>query len=894
MPLNVGGASTLYWKTGLDNRGLRKDAKEAKGILAGLVKQISALDIFAVVATWTTIKVKALIKESTLLAARYETLGVVLETVGNNAGYSAEQMNEYAKSLEKTGISMLKARQTLIQMLQAQMDINKATQLGRIAQDAAVIGNINSSEAFNRMITGIQQGRLIILRTIGINVQFEKAYNDVAKAADRTAESLTEVEKVQIRTNVVIEAGTRIAGAYEAAMGTAGKQLLSLERHVENLKILIGKAFTPALTEIIENITGGIKDLNTGLTENEKIVETWGGNFRLNLIKVEDEVMRLAMLIDEVGGTMSAAVGIWATAMGVAFPYVPQFKNLAEDAAKWNTELEARFKKTEAAREANAKKFLDVEFSMTDVAKEEAEKRKKIAEEELLHKRKLAKEAEARAKAGAPDLSIWGLLSPEEMNDFAAEMAKAAEKQAEENKQIQIDAQNTLDDYAIIATEQMIKEREKVKKAAEKKSFDDIIQNTRKMNKQQLQEYLKFLQSRLILTEGSVALEEAIYERLAEVTEEIFERDLQYLNDIGDAFSALSKFMKSFDSDLANTVNQVAILVREIGNMGAATNPFQQMTAGIGIASAAMKILDPFVESLIDKMAGAVKRDASVWNLIRTKPYGAATSTVKYDIGEIARLTDEIEHNFGTELLGDLKIFTNFLSGEVENFAWNIQHTTGEEQENLKIFYEQLADRLSDIQEQYERMLTGTTRESIADSIADGFADGVDSAELFANTFEDLMKGALIDTFKRQFITKYIDDWYKDLAHAMETGGELTSAEAWTLGEDLKRYLRGGEAMWENILDTAGLPGLFDVEGAKPTGISGAIKGITEQTAGLLEGQFNAVRMNTVLMVDRMDDMIVLTSDIVDNTEYLKSIDSKLGGTSPSPGQNDYVRATGG
>ena len=63
----------------------------------------------------------------------------------------------------------------------------------------------------------------------------------------RTTESLTLLEKSQIRENAVLEAGTRIAGSYAASMGTAGKQILSLERHFANLKVLAGAAFTPAL-----------------------------------------------------------------------------------------------------------------------------------------------------------------------------------------------------------------------------------------------------------------------------------------------------------------------------------------------------------------------------------------------------------------------------------------------------------------------------------------------------------------------------------------------------------------------------------------------------------------------------------------------------------------------
>src|SRR4030042_3251292 len=47
----------------------------------------------------------ALIKESTMLAARVETLGVVMGTVGKNVGLNATQMENYAKGVASMGIT---------------------------------------------------------------------------------------------------------------------------------------------------------------------------------------------------------------------------------------------------------------------------------------------------------------------------------------------------------------------------------------------------------------------------------------------------------------------------------------------------------------------------------------------------------------------------------------------------------------------------------------------------------------------------------------------------------------------------------------------------------------------------------------------------------------------
>jgi hypothetical protein len=340
-------------------------------------------------AAYGAYKIAAYIKDITMLAARYETLGVVMHQVGNVAGYTSKEMDNFQTSLEKTGISMTKSRSVLTKMLQAQLDLNQATKLGRIAQDAAVIGNINSSEAFERMIYGIQSAQIEMLRTIGINVNFENAYNKVAKASGRVAASLSESEKAQIRMNVVMEAGKGISGTYEASMTTAGKQVLSFERHIENLKVLMGKLFTPALALVIEQITESIKGVNNELSgDSSDKIEDWGNNFRLTIIDIEAEIMRLSMFIDKVGGTMSSAAMLIygpGTALGIKSS-TERFEKMAQI----NMDLEKRYLDTETKLQALADKRRDIEESMTPAAKARAKAEQAAAEAKIVAEQKVA------------------------------------------------------------------------------------------------------------------------------------------------------------------------------------------------------------------------------------------------------------------------------------------------------------------------------------------------------------------------------------------------------------------------------------------------------------------------------------------------------------------------
>lgn len=229
-------------------------------VVETMAKRLSAAFASYQIGTWA--------KETILLTARYDTLGVAMNAVGKNAGYTAATMTFYQRALQDTGISALEARNTLTMMAGAQLDLANSAKLARIAQDAAVIGNLNSSEAFERMIQGIRSGQVEILRTIGINVNFEQGYQKLAKTLGKTAADLSEFEKMQARTNQVIAYGSQISGVYEAAMGTAGKQIKSMDRYASDLQVSLGKVFQPTLKVVVDDMTTALKGSAEALERN--------------------------------------------------------------------------------------------------------------------------------------------------------------------------------------------------------------------------------------------------------------------------------------------------------------------------------------------------------------------------------------------------------------------------------------------------------------------------------------------------------------------------------------------------------------------------------------------------------------------------------------------------
>ena len=264
---------------------MTKSADKAESSVSGLTKAAIAL-----AAAIVSLKTAQALLNVSLETARYESLGIVMGVVGNNVGRTAAEMEKFAVGLQKTGISLIESRLNVTKMAQANIDLAKSSDLARIAQDAAVIGQINSSEAFAKLVQGVQTAQQEVLRTIGINVSFEQSYRKLETQLGKTGGSLTVNEKTQARVNAVMEAGVNIAGVYEASMGSASKQISSLKRLHDDLKVALGDVFSSTLSVSVVAYTKLIKDVSTEvniLKESGKLDE-WAIEMAISVVGAVD------------------------------------------------------------------------------------------------------------------------------------------------------------------------------------------------------------------------------------------------------------------------------------------------------------------------------------------------------------------------------------------------------------------------------------------------------------------------------------------------------------------------------------------------------------------------------------------------------------------------------
>jgi len=258
---------SLYYEIDLDDKKLRGSLDSSDKLVKGFGDRVSqhwgnAVDAsrkFSMAITGLAVATGGFISKATLTAARTETLGVAMNAVSKATGTSTDVLREQEKILKKQGITTQEARRTLTLFMQSQLDVAQASKIARVAQDLAVISGENSSVTTARLTEAIATMNPMLLRQVGIVKNSEEIFDTYGKTIGKTGRDLTETEKKQALLNLILKEGEKVAGTYEASMGTAGKKLGSLSRHVEEAFNTIGNFFLPAFGRAIDATTAFFK-----------------------------------------------------------------------------------------------------------------------------------------------------------------------------------------------------------------------------------------------------------------------------------------------------------------------------------------------------------------------------------------------------------------------------------------------------------------------------------------------------------------------------------------------------------------------------------------------------------------------------------------------------------
>jgi len=388
-----------------------------------------------------------------------------------------------------------------------------------------------------------------------------------------------------------------------------------------------------------------------------------------------------------------------------------------------------------------------------------------------------------------------------------------------------------------------------------------------KSNNQELKKWVEHLQKLREKYKGHADI-------LIQIDKEIYESQKQ-----------LAETAQSSWRDVLSGMTQIAGVVgsfnRELGDT-------IQMLSDVGKVADSIKMGDPL--SAISAGAGIL---VSVFSKMfeKTNELDKLLENMNRHINEQRRA---FERAYGQEQITQLQQLIDMTRQYM--ILVNQRTVRGSSEDRLKAYdeYLQLKDDLINLTAKYQEILTGTTRSAIADGIFQGFEEGKSESEIFAENFGEMMRRTLLDSFKRKLLTQYLDQWYDLFAQYSEDN--LTPEEINTLEASFRTVVGWGEAYWkqiQNIMESAGLNDIIEDTSSRK-GLSGAISGMSEETAGLLAGQFNAIRVNTVDLIDIAERHLLETSKIVDNTKYnryLESIDRKLGVVTSN---TDLARQLGG
>lgn len=185
----------------------------------------------------------AAIVDTALYAGRTEELTIALHSLANANGISTKEIDKQLKGLTDLNIAGQDATAILGQMVAANLDLTKATSLATVARDTAVISGKNTSEAFQDLTRAILVGTTQAFRAAGVYISVRQALEQGAKALGVNKNALTEQQRQQILTNAVVAYGARLTGTYEAAMGSASKQMRSLVRVANDARQSMGELF---------------------------------------------------------------------------------------------------------------------------------------------------------------------------------------------------------------------------------------------------------------------------------------------------------------------------------------------------------------------------------------------------------------------------------------------------------------------------------------------------------------------------------------------------------------------------------------------------------------------------------------------------------------------------
>lgn len=191
---------------------------------------------------------------------------------------------------------------------------------------------------------------------------------------------------------------------------------------------------------------------------------------------------------------------------------------------------------------------------------------------------------------------------------------------------------------------------------------------------------------------------------------------------------------------------------------------------------------------------------------------------------------------------------------------------------------EEINQQIEDLDQQMMETFAGTDVKSaideFADAIVDAYCSGEDAAKALGETTKKVLKNAVVEALKRNFLAKGINDAVEYLGKAMEDG-VLSDKEK----KEFERQANAAGEKFKAGLEAVG-DWIKDVDETASDPLTGAVTSMSEETGGVIAGRLNAFIINQGEQTSVMREQLLQQSEIARNTalsaERLQNIENTL------------------
>lgn len=327
--------------------------------------------------------------------------------------------------------------------------------------------------------------------------------------------------------------------------------------------------------------------------------------------------------------------------------------------------------------------------------------------------------------------------------------------------------------------------------------------------------------------------------------------------------SGIKKMGVSMDEETDAILGDIGGMLEGAGQFAAgyaSMNPVQMVSGAVGFLSSAFDLFntrDRKAEKSIKKHQEAVTKLGYAYNALEHAVDSALGETVYQNqnamIQNLRAQQNEIQGMINDEII---KKKTDW--GRVDEFR-----------EQYAEAGRQIEDLIKEITESITQTSATELADELANALVEAFEGGENAAKAFGEVANDVIKNAVVNALKLQFLEqplqKAIKQLQKDMGFDEEGNGSFNGLTE-TEQARFKQAIQAAGANFAAAMDM--YKDLFEqLDEDDPSTLSGAIKGASQESIDLLAGQTNAVRVNQVTSLQLLRQQLT----------HLANMDTTLG-----------------